>query len=250
MTQTPIDFVEYDPIRRSLQPAQSRQYCKSLPPLTPVQKEIIAGIMLGDGSMMTRGQEQGPQNQIRFEQRARSREYVEQVYMKFRDFVSKPPEFAQPKGQSTSNEGSYVFKTYARDCFRYYAQQFYYKDKQRLRNPPNYRNDKPWRRAVPNHIHRMLTERSLAYWFMDDGSWTRSGLYLNTQCFEREGDQQKLISALKTCFDLRATKQRDGTHYRLAILAADHDKFYQLVRPYIYSCFEYKFEFYLNKKGM
>jgi hypothetical protein len=236
MTSKSIDFVEYVPINRKLWPAQARQYCRSLPPLTPLQEEIIVGIMLGDGSMKTRGRAAGPQTQIRFEQQVSSREYVEQVYMKFVDFVGKPPQHRV----STKSTGSYVFRTYHRDCLRYYANAFYYQN-----------NQQEWHRAVPKNIHKMLTARSLAYWFMDDGSWARSGLlYLNTQSFTRDGDQERLIKALDKNCGIKATRQRDGKYYRLYILRESHDQFYELVHPYIYSCFVYKLAFYRERNGI
>ena len=82
----------------------------------------------------------------------------------------------------------------------------------------------------------------LAYWFMDDGSYTskKNRTYrFNTQSFPF-GDQQRLIEALKMNFDIDATIQKDRSNSILYIRSSSTERFLYLIRPYIHPCFDYK----------
>ena len=75
------------------------------------------------------------------------------------------------------------------------------------------------KKRVPKNISELLTPRALAYWFMDDGSYTskKNRTYrLNTQYFPF-GDQQRLLEALKINFDIDATIQKDRSYCLLYI---------------------------------
>ena len=75
------------------------------------------------------------------------------------------------------------------------------------------------KKRVAENIHELLTPRVLAYWFMDDGSYTskKNRTYrLNTQYFPF-GDQQRLLEALKINFDIDATIQKDRSYCLLYI---------------------------------
>ena len=51
------------------------------------------------------------------------------------------------------------------------------------------------KKIIPNNIADLLTEVSLAYWIMDDGSFTGSGLKLHTNAFSLE-ELNLLVEAL------------------------------------------------------
>ena len=61
-------------------------------------------------------------------------------------------------------------------------------------------------RAKAENIGELLTPVSLAYWIMDDGSFTGSGLKLHTNAFS-EKELKLLIVALEKNFNLIATIQ-------------------------------------------
>ena len=98
--------------------------------------------------------------------------------------------------------------------------------------PPRVRNIRDTRCAGPAQVyqsmrfqtyaHQLLTERGLAYWFMDDGdSYTKTRSHLryyrfNTQSFLLS-DQKRLVQALKDNFDIDATIQKNHSYYILYI---------------------------------
>ena len=96
------------------------------------------------------------------------------------------------------------FQTYAHPEFKFYDDLFYKIDDCGRR-----------KKRVPENIHELLTERGLAYWFMDDGdSYTKTRSHLryyrfNTQSFLLS-DQERLVQALKDNFDIDATIQKNN----------------------------------------
>nr|YP_684375.1 putative site-specific DNA endonuclease [Oltmannsiellopsis viridis]ABC96334.1 putative site-specific DNA endonuclease [Oltmannsiellopsis viridis] len=222
-----VDYQEFNGINRNLRGNALKRYVKSLPPLTNVQKEILVGTLLGDSTMKTGGAANRPaQNQFSFTQKASMVEYVQQMYMNFKQFVGAQPRFGKPSGSSTSREGSYAFKTYRVASFRYFAVLFY-------------GTEFPYTKSVPKNIGKLLTARSLAYWYMDDGSFGQRRVVLHTQGFSHE-DQVILKAALKDKFDLDFSIVRDRRHYKLSLRKHSNQTFFELVYPYIYSCFSYK----------
>ena len=74
------------------------------------------------------------------------------------------------------------------------------------------------RRGLPKNLHEFLTPRALAYWFMDDGTYSagnkRWSDFFSTQSFPLE-DQEILVQALKHNFSIHVTIQKDRSMYRL-----------------------------------
>jgi hypothetical protein len=95
---------------------------------------------------------------------------------------------------------------------------------------------------------------ALAYWYMDDGSFS-GDLTLNTQNFSLV-ENRLLQQALGRNFGLKVSIHKDnrktapkgalansvgaGTLYRLYICAESRDDFFRIVSPYMHSNFEYK----------
>jgi len=70
-----------------------------------------------------------------------------------------------------------------------------------------------------NNIADLLTSVSLAYWIMDDGSFTGSGLKLHTNAFSLE-ELNLLNEALEKNFSIKATiniSNREKSQYNLYI---------------------------------
>jgi hypothetical protein len=70
---------------------------------------------------------------------------------------------------------------------------------------------------IPNNIADLLTSVSLAYWIMDDGSFTGSGL--STNAFSLE-ELNLLIEALDNNFSIKATiniSNKEKSQYNLYI---------------------------------
>ena len=90
-------------------------------------------------------------------------DYVEHVYQVFKPFVGTPPKTSVIGGIKLGLPKRYEvrFKTYSHNEFKYYYDLFY----QEVKDNNNQRI-----KRVPKNIGELLTARSLAYWFMNDGS--------------------------------------------------------------------------------
>lgn len=205
-------------------------YIKSLEAkgLTQLQKDVIVGVLLGDGTLQCKSQSKP---HLKFEQSARNteeRSYIDFLYSVFSSFVGTPPKPRFKNGKVHS----YWFRTLGIPAFLFYSHQFYFIDPMGKR-----------RKKIPSNIHQMLSPIVLAIWFMDDGSLTQTGYMLHTEGFTFP-DIKVLQKALGRVFGLHATINRDnretGSLYKLYIPARDRKKFVELVEPYILPVIRYK----------
>ena len=196
---------------------------------TNIQKEILVGKMLGDSWMETTT---GVGWRLRIEQSINFRNYVEHVKEIFKDWLT----------EKTINSPLYVHKNHGRgdDCvtfntithvaFRFYGQQIHTIDKE----------SKKLIRKVSPIIHRLLTPRAIAYWYMDDGSIKsqhHKAVRFNTQRYT-EKDVDLLISVLRNKFQIESrrlkTRQIETSGYSYETLS-------ELIFPYLLPEFHYKF---------
>lgn len=117
------------------------------------------------------------------------------------------------------------------------------------------------RKALDRAIFRQLDCRSLAYWFMDDGS-AKTTNYLKTDWGRLVYAKRKVSSymfatdsfSLDECrlmqdwllekFDIVSTLTRDKKNYRVAISnIPSKDKFRNIVEPYIIDSMRYKIDY-------
>ena len=198
------------------------EYKKTLV-LTSRQREILTGLLLGDGHLET--QNGGRTYRLKVEQAVRKKEYVDWLFQEFRDFVrTEPKEKEKTRNESrTKNVG---FSTLSVGNFRFHAQHFYH-GKQKV---------------IPKRIDKLLSPLALAVWFMDDGS-QKSSLHrariLNTQGFRKQEIEQ-LIQVLEKKFNLQAKirNQKDG--YQIYIASVSTDRLKQIIGEYIVPCMRYK----------
>lgn len=161
---------------------------------------------------------------VKFEQKIANGEYVNHLYEIFKDFVGTPSSVREIRGGGVKDRQSLWFRTYRHQCFTDYYNLFY----------------KDGVKIVPFDIENMLTARSLAYWFMDDGSKQgNSGYTLHTYAFTWE-DQERLKIILETKFGLKISLHLDEKHKRVYVWAESVDKFNSLIIPYMHPCFLYK----------
>jgi DNA-binding transcriptional regulator WhiA len=190
--------------------------------LTPLQREVLIGLLLGDGHLETQN---GRTYRLKIEQSKAHRAYVDHLYHLFEGWVLTPPRIKQVVSRGHASE-NVTFQTVSHSAFRFYAHQFY----------------RDGRKQVPKLIHRWLTPRALSYWFMDDGSIKSKqskGVILNTQAFQL-ADIERLIKCLHTKFDLQASirKQREGC--QIYISGNSFEKFSALVAAYVIPEMQYK----------
>ena len=187
--------------------------------LTDIQRDILIGLLLGDAHLET--QNRGRTYRVKFEYGAKQALYAEHLYASFKEWILTPP---QVKVDATHN--NVWFQTVSHQAFRFYAHQF----------------TDGGRKCVPRLIHRFLTARSLAYWFMDDGlakSRESKGVIFNTQGFVRN-DVERLIDALRSCFGLEAVLRRQKDGNQIYVSGRSFELFREIVDPFVIASMRYK----------
>lgn len=92
------------------------------------------------------------------------------------------------------------------------------------------------KKKVPLSISSLLTEKSLAYWVMDDGDNHRSGYIVNTSGFTLQ-DVKLLQTALYNNWALNTSIH---SRNRLYINSDSKGKFLEIIRPYFHYSMLYK----------
>ena len=216
------------------------EYKKTLK-LNAIQKEILVGTLLGDATI---AKTKGVTFNVKFEQKLANKEYINHLYEIFEPYVGTPPKVRNITGGSAKDRQSIWFRTYRHINFKFYYDLFYIKIKN---NSTDLR-----KKRVPKLIHKFLTARALAYWFMDDGSYsyqksknTKTKVYyFNTQSFCYE-DIKILKKALKFNFNFdtniyKDRRDKDRTYYLLYIQPQSKDDFINLIKSFLIEIFHYK----------
>ncbi|TSC57861.1 MAG: LAGLIDADG homing endonuclease type 2 [Candidatus Peregrinibacteria bacterium Greene0416_19] len=183
--------------------------------LSALQRAILIGSLLGDGTL----RKQGTRTNALFEvnHAFAFKEYVDWKYEQFRAFVRTPPKARKGRGTRVA----YRFTTRSLPVFTQYHEWFY----------------RDGRKCIPADL--TLDPMTLAVWFMDDGTKSRSAMYLNTQqCSMCE--QRNLQRALLEHFGIKSALNRDRTYHRLRITTESTTVLENIIRPYILPCFQYK----------
>ena len=116
--------------------------------ITERQKEILIGLLLGDGHLET--QNNGRTFRLKIEHSVKQLDYTEWLYREFHEWVNGG--IYRRKRNDKKDKEHVGFTTYSHPAFRFYAQQFY-------------RNGE---KIVPEMISKMLSPIALSVWFMDD----------------------------------------------------------------------------------
>jgi hypothetical protein len=221
---------------------------KKYPVLTLEQREVLIGTSLGDAHLKT--QTGGNTFSLHIEQSIKKEAYVHHLYDLFSTLVNPqtpPVEQIKEKGVTLS------FTTLAHPSLRYYGHLFY--SSAILATTDS--EGRPSKKRVPKNIHKYLSDRALAYWYMDDGALkgsNRSGKELHTEGFTLE-DVQILRDAL-IYNGIETTVQKQNrvyqgvrrTCHKLYITAKGDSIFTEKIRPFIHPFFEYKMGTYKCSK--
>lgn len=165
--------------------------------LSGFQKEILVGLLLGDGCLEKYKNSTGAR--LKISQCLKQSDLVWWLYQNFSSFIGSPPKLYQDELR---------FNTLTHSCFKYFYDMFYPKGK----------------KIVPKEIKNLLTPTAFAVWFMGDGSVKSKeckGRILNTQCFSRI-DVERLILILKEKFNLISSirTQKDGLQIYISARSA------------------------------
>lgn len=206
--------------------------------LSLLQKEVLFGVILGDAHLET--QNNRITYRVKFEQSIKHKAYIEHLYDIFKDYVKTSPQLKIVKYKTKEENKSLVFRqettnirfaTISSSTFTFFGKQFY----------------KNKKKVIPKLIHRWLTPRALAYWYMDDGSLksTQSkGVLLNTQSFSHA--EVKLLCTVLTkkfnlyCWPKKSNKRKDN-QYQIYISGKSYETLRDCIYGFIIPDMVYKF---------
>lgn len=191
--------------------------------LSQEQKDIVVGLLLGDGSLEFDGFKS---SRLQIKQCERKREYVFWLYDHLSDHVKTAPKQRMDYRQ-------WYFSTKSTGELEVYRQIFY----------------KNRRKIVPKNISSLITSPvTLAVWFMDDGTLdyrvkSHYSFSMSTDAFSVK-EVKLLQTVLKERFGIESSIQtpscRGKKYTKLYIGKNGREKFLKIVSPYILNCFSYK----------
>jgi hypothetical protein len=179
--------------------------------LSEVQRQIIVGSLLGDGTMRCK-----TNALLEINHSSHQRSYVDWKYGHLAELVRTPPRARRGNGRRIA----YRFVTRSLPELTPYFALFYGSGKKRIPEVE-------------------LTPLTLAVWLMDDGSVSRNAVYLNTQQYD-EASQRKLLRLLHKQWGIEAALNRDKCYYRIRVSVDGTRRLGSLVDPYLLPELKYK----------
>lgn len=177
--------------------------------VTEKQKDILIGCILGDAYI-------SPLGKIRIEQSIKQKDYVQWKYQELKSlaYPSLPREITHKIGEKEYQSVIFTLRQY----FRSWRSIFYLGK----------------RKIFPKEIY--LTPFSLAVWYMDDGCWTGKKCVISIESFDAE-NSKNVQNAFYSQFGIETIV---GKNKKLVIRKISHNKFYDLISPYIIPSMKYK----------
>ena len=178
--------------------------------ITPRQREIFIGSLLGDGHLAktTRGYA------FRVNHGLMQKEYVDWKYQELHSLTNSAP---------NSYKSTYYFRTVSHHYFDELRDLFYRGEK----------------KIIPENIGHLLTPLAVAVWFMDDGTKEGKQARINSQSFTRE-ENRRLSHLLEATLGIKSTINRDKHLFRLRISDQSMSLFRNMVTPHIVPSMRYK----------
>ena len=196
---------------------KTKGYSKSSFPLINREDyEVLYGLILGDLFISRKNSENAF---IRFEQSIIHREYIEHLFERFK-YLCTATASLKTAERKALNTSSIYFTTRQLTAITELHKLFYNEGK----------------KIVPLNIGSLLTERSLAYWAMDDGDNHRSGYTFNTSGFTLK-DVKVLQAALNDNWGLETSIH---SRNRLYVNSNSKNKLLNLIRPHFHHSMLYK----------
>ena len=177
--------------------------------LTPKQKEILIGCILGDAYI-------APLGKIRIEQSVKQKQFVDWKYAELKSlcYSGGPREITHVYRGKSYQSIFFLLRQY----FRPWREMFY-AGKQKI---------------FPKGL--VLSPLSLAVWYMDDGCWTGKKIVISTESFKGE-NVKVLQDAMLRQLNLETLVGKNG---KMVIRKKSHKIFCDLVSEYIIPSMKYK----------
>jgi LAGLIDADG DNA endonuclease family len=206
-----------------------KEYKSTLKYLSKIQLETAIGLILGDVSLQS--QNKGKTFRMKFEWGDKNKKYAEHIYNVFNEWILSPPKKKERINEKGNAVVTWSFQTISHEAFNQLGDLFLTK---------NYKS------VVNNLITDYLSERGLAYWFMDEGgkldynkNSKNRGLVLNTQSFS-EKEVNMMSKELKIKFNLDTNLRLNKNKYIIVINSTSFRKFLDLTYKYIIPSMRYK----------
>lgn len=196
---------------------KTKGYSKSsLPIINREDYEILYGLILGDLFISRKNNENAL---MKFEQSIIHREYLEHLFDRFK-YLCTPHAGVKTVERKTFSTSSIYFTTRQLTAITELHKLFYNEGK----------------KVVPLNIGSLLTDKSLAYWAMDDGDNHRSGYVFNTSGFTLE--DVKVLQAV--FYDNWGLETSIHSRNRLYVNSNSKNKLLSLIRPHFHHSMLYK----------
>lgn len=192
-------------------------------PVSKVQREIIIGNILGDGSLEFNG---NVGTRLQIKQSFKHKEYVMWLYEKLKNLCSTKPKQREDNKQ-------WYFSTRALKELTALHRLFYSQGRKRISR---------------NISELLISSLSLAVWYMDDGSLDyrpkdHYAFVLSTDSFSLK-EVWVLSKTIKRNFGINTSVYnslcRNKRYPKIYIGSEGRDKFLSLIKPYILNCFSHK----------
>ena len=192
-----------------------REYKKTLK-LSKRQRDIIVGLLLGDGHLET--QDNGRTYRLKVEHGMRQKDYAEWLFSEFKDWIPTAHLYRKVRENGHESTG---FTTYSHGAFRFYGKAFY--------NSCHVKH-------IPTTIRKLMKPIGIAVWFMDDGS--RKSLKHKTYNIHTLGytkkDLVRLQAVLKELFDIDTKlHSQKNKCWRVYIPSNSAHRFVDLVEEFV-----------------
>jgi hypothetical protein len=190
-------------------------------------EEIIVGLLLGD--LFAEKKNINSNTRLQFKQSIKNKPYIDHLYSLFKDYCNSEPKVTSSiEKRENRNElnVSIKFWTSSLPCFNKFREMFY---------------DDSGKKFIPLILEEIITNRSLAYWVMDDGYKSNNGFYFCTESYTLE-DNHKLTEILKNKFNLDCGIHKHTNGHRLYVFSSSKDRLLELIKPYLINHFHYKFD--------
>ena len=205
-----------------------REYKQTLR-LKQEQREILVGLLLGDGHLES--QNNGRTYRLKVEHGSKQVSYARWLCDKFQEWLGS----GLRKKTRTDGNISYGFATYSHSAFRFYAHQFYIDGVKK----------------IPDKIAQLLTPLGLAIWYMDDGSLksVRHRSYVIHTLGYQRNELERAQKAILDLFGIKCKLHRQkDKHWRLYVISESANRFKELIAPYVHPSMKYKLENIKPKK--
>ena len=177
--------------------------------MTPRQKDILVGCILGDAHIT-------PLGKIRIEHSIKQRAYVDWKRKELQSlcYSGIPREIIHVYRQKRYRSVFFLLRQY----FRIWRQLFY-----------------PCKKKIfPKDLQ--LNPLALAVWYMDDGCWTGKKILISTESFRGES-MSHLQDVLFRQLNIETIASSNG---KLVIRKKSHEIFCNLISPYVIESMRYK----------